>query len=95
MRTPNQPCDKDQDERRQTRLRNGHGGNASTSFQRLKIRTQLQQRELPMDRVTVMHRDLFARAGIAWNEGVDLDGELQALSKVEASRLISQLGPQS
>jgi hypothetical protein len=95
MRTPHAPWDKDQDERRQTRLRNGHGSNVCTSFQRLKIRTQLQQRELPMDRVTVMHRDLFARAGIAWNEGADLDGELQALSKDEASRLIAHLGTRS
>ena len=60
----------------------------STPHQRLAIRCALREQDLPTDRVTVMHRDLFQRANAPWNEGLDLDGELCAMSREQASRLL-------
>jgi len=62
-----------------------------TSFQRLKVRTQLRQLELPVEQVSVMHRDLFRAAGIAWSDGADMDTTLRAVSMSAASRLINAL----
>lgn len=71
-----------------------HGGNGtakSTPQQRLFIRRLLREAELPVNRVTILHRDLFARAGIDWVDYVEMDGVLEALNKAQASRLIDQL----
>lgn len=63
----------------------------STPHQRLAIRCVLARNDLPTDRVTVMHRDLFQRANVPWREGRDLDGELCAMTKAQASRLLDKL----
>ncbi len=63
----------------------------STPHQRLYARTLLREQELPVNKVTVMHRDLFARAGIEWKDGADLDGTLCACTRAQISRLIDQL----
>lgn len=63
----------------------------STAHQRLYIRTQLRQRELPTDVVTVMHRDLFRQADVPWRDGFPLDAELCALTKEQAARLADLL----
>ena len=63
----------------------------STPHQRLAIRCALRELDLPADRVTVMHRDLFKAAGVPWNEGKDLDGELCAMTKAQASSLLAKL----
>lgn len=64
---------------------------ASTPHQRDYIRDLMRQIELPLDRVTVMHRDLFRAAGIPWRDYVDLDAELATLTRGQASRLIDGL----
>lgn len=63
----------------------------STSHQRLAIRGELYQQDYPRDRVTVMHRDLFAAAGVPWNEGKELDAELCAMNRAQASSLLRHL----
>lgn len=63
----------------------------STPHQRLAIRCELGEQDLPTDRVTVMHRDLFQQAGVPWNDGKDLDGELCAMTKAQASSLLDKL----
>jgi hypothetical protein len=71
-------------------LRRG-AASPATSHQRLAIRCELRNQDYPTDRVTVMHRDLFQTAGVPWNEGKDLDGELCAMNREQASRLLRQL----
>ncbi len=63
----------------------------STPHQRLAIRCALREQDLPTHCVTVMHRDLFQRADAPWNEGRDLDGELCAMTKAQASSLLDKL----
>lgn len=63
----------------------------STPQQRLFIRTLLREQELPVNRVTVMHRDLFTGAGIAWVDGQSMDVALEGCTKAQASSLIEQL----
>lgn len=60
----------------------------STPHQRLHLRTLLSDAELPLDRVSVMHRPLFEKAGVPWENGANLDGVLSSLSKPDISRLI-------
>lgn len=62
-----------------------------TSPQHNLVRVLLRQLELPIDRVTVMHRDLFKASGIAWNEGRDLCAEISALTSSQARVLIGHL----
>lgn len=62
-----------------------------TQHQRLAIRCYLGQLELPLDRVTVMHRDLFSRCGIAWHQGANVDTTLEGLSRAQAQALITRL----
>lgn len=62
-----------------------------TSHQRLAIRGYLRQLELPLDRVTVLHRDLFTRCGIAWHQGANVDSTLDGLNCAQASALITRL----
>lgn len=66
----------------------------STTHQRSAIRARLLDAHLPTDRVTVMHRDLFARAGVPFNQGADLDAELCAMTREQASSLLDQLPDQ-
>jgi hypothetical protein len=63
----------------------------ANSYQRLAIRCGLRSQDFPTDRVTVMHRDLFAAACVPWNEGKDLDAELCALNRGQASSLLREL----
>lgn len=63
----------------------------ATPQQRDFIRTLMRELELPRDRVTVMHRDLFARAGIPWRDGVELAAEINTISPDQAHALITQL----
>jgi hypothetical protein len=60
----------------------------------MTIRIRLRDRDLPTDRVTVMHRDLFERARVPFNEGNQLDAELCAMTRAQASALIDQLPDQ-
>lgn len=60
----------------------------STPHQRLHFRTLLSDRELPVDRVSVMHRPIFEGAHLAWPNGEDLDAVLCAATRTEMSRLI-------
>ena len=62
-----------------------------TSPQRHRVHTLLQELELPVEQVTVMHRDLFKAAGIAWVDGASLSATLRGVSQPAASRLISLL----
>jgi hypothetical protein len=62
-----------------------------TQPQRMAIRGFLSQLELPLDRVTVLHRDLFSRCGIAWHQGANVDTTLEGLTKAQASALITRL----
>lgn len=64
---------------------------AATPEQRRYIRGLMRQLELPIDRVTVMHRDLFRTAGIAWRDYVDLEAELSLLTLAQAGALIDAL----
>lgn len=63
----------------------------ATSAQRESIRRWMGACELPLDRVTVMHRDVFRDAGIPWNEGRDLDAELCTITLKQASCLMTLL----
>ncbi|HIE5969061.1 TPA: hypothetical protein ACXN3R_001000 [Stenotrophomonas maltophilia] len=51
----------------------------------------MRDAELPDRQVTVMHRDLFRRAGIQWRDGQDLVELLASLDLQQLSSLISQL----
>jgi hypothetical protein len=62
-----------------------------TPAQREFIRRLLCQTELPTRQVTVMHRDLFDKAGIAWVDGADMNATLRAVSKPAAHRLIDAI----
>jgi hypothetical protein len=54
------------------------------------VASLMRKRELPTRRVTVMHRDIFGHAGVAWKDGQSMDecldglhmGELIALAKL-------------
>lgn len=63
----------------------------ATAHQRLAIRCELRAQNYPMDRVTVMHRDLFAAASVPWRNGNELDAELCTFTKEQASVLIRVL----
>lgn len=63
----------------------------STPYQRLAIRCALADLELPTDRVSVLHRDLFKQADVSWNDGRDLEGELCGMTKTQASSLLFAL----
>lgn len=62
-----------------------------TSWHRGYVSALLRQQELPSDIVTVMHRDIFRRAGITWKDGQRMDGMLASLSLDELKRLADQL----
>lgn len=47
--------------------------------------------ELPIDRVTVMHRDLFKRAGIEWRDGESMDARMSTLTADQLDGVIEQL----
>ncbi|HHA2467513.1 hypothetical protein ACVMVB_18270 [Stenotrophomonas maltophilia] len=51
----------------------------------------LRDAELPHRQVTVMHRDIFRRAGIEWRDGQSMDTCLASLSKPQLRALIDQL----
>jgi hypothetical protein len=51
----------------------------------------IRQAELPTRQVTVMHRDLFKRAGIPWCDGQDLQALLDTLERPQLAALIDQL----
>ncbi len=40
----------------------------------------MHRRELPSNRVTVMHRDLFAKCNVTWLDGQSMDALLSSLS---------------
>lgn len=63
----------------------------STPHQRLYTRTLLRELELPVNQVTIMHRDLFAAAGVDWRDGASMDATLEGLTRAQASRLIDKL----
>lgn len=51
----------------------------------------LRDAELPHRQVTVMHRDIFRRAGIEWRDGQSMDTCLAGLSQQQLRALIDQL----
>ncbi len=51
----------------------------------------LRDAELPHRQVTVMHRDIFRRAGIEWLDGQSMDTCLAGLSQQQLRTLIDQL----
>ncbi|WP_414616715.1 hypothetical protein [Stenotrophomonas muris] len=51
----------------------------------------MRDAELPDRQVTVMHRDLFRRAGIEWRDGQDLVELLASLDLQQLRGLIGQL----
>lgn len=51
----------------------------------------MRQAELPHREVTVMHRDLFKRAGIAWRDGQAMDALLGSLDITQLRALIDEL----
>lgn len=55
------------------------------------VRVLLRRRELPTRQVTVMHRDVFARAGVPWNDGQSMEALLSALDKDALIGLARQL----
>lgn len=62
-----------------------------TTSQKSYLLQLLLQLELNTRVVTVGHRELFLRAGVAWREGQSLDALLDTLSKQDASNLITEL----
>jgi hypothetical protein len=65
---------------------------ASTPYQRLHICTLMGRLELPLDRITLMHRLPFERAGLVPREpGRQVDAVLCELNKGEAKRLADAL----
>ena len=62
-----------------------------TSAQHNLIRVLMRELELPIDRISVMHRTVFFDAGIPWNEGREVCAEVSALTTRQASALIRQL----
>ncbi|HDS1510340.1 hypothetical protein [Stenotrophomonas geniculata] len=51
----------------------------------------LREAELPHRQVTVMHRDIFAKAGIVWQDGQDMNLVLSGLNTWQLLALIYQL----
>lgn len=63
----------------------------ATPSQRAYIRALLDARELPVDVVTVLHRDIFRRAGVGWQDGQRMDELLATLNWADIDRLVSEL----
>ncbi|MBM9911900.1 MULTISPECIES: hypothetical protein [Stenotrophomonas] len=51
----------------------------------------LRDAELPHRQVTVLHRDILRRAGIAWQDGQCMASLLSGLSQEQLRSLIDQL----
>ena len=51
----------------------------------------MRQAELPHRQVTVMHRDLFRRAGIPWKDGQSMDALLASLDRPQLRALMDLL----
>lgn len=51
----------------------------------------IRQAELPHRCVTVMHRDIFKRAGIVWRDGQDMGELLDSLERQQLRALIDEL----
>ncbi|MBH1577316.1 hypothetical protein I5U07_22045 [Stenotrophomonas maltophilia] len=51
----------------------------------------LREAELPYRQVTVMHRDLFRRAGIEWRDGQSMASLLDSLNLQQLRALVDQL----
>lgn len=51
----------------------------------------LREAELPYRQVTVMHRDLFRRAGIEWRDGQSMVSLLDSLNLQQLRALVDQL----
>lgn len=60
-------------------------------FQRGLVHGLMRKRELPTDRVTVMHRDLFGRNGIPWKDGMSMDALLASLGYEQLRALVHEL----
>jgi CRP-like cAMP-binding protein len=64
----------------------------STPHQRQAIRCAMRDQDLPTDRITLLHKRLFASASLpAPTPGTDVDSHLCAMRKEEASRLLDAL----
>lgn len=61
------------------------------AYTRLWIRSLLYRRELPSSHVTVMHRDIFVRAGLEWVDGSRMDDFLGSLNQEQLRRLAAEL----
>ncbi len=64
---------------------------ADMPSQRQFVRMLMREAELPVREVTVMHRDIFRRAGVDWIDGQSMDRLLDSLSIHELHRLTDQL----
>jgi len=51
----------------------------------------MRDAELPERQVTVMHRDLFRRAGIEWRDGQSMASLLDGLNLQQLRALVDQL----
>lgn len=64
----------------------------ATPYQRGFIVGLMRKRELPIDVVTVMHRDLFTKAKVEWSDGMPMEHFLDGLLLIDATELIDVLG---
>lgn len=51
----------------------------------------IRRAELPHRQVTVMHRDIFKRSGITWQDGQDMARLLDSLDREQLRALINEL----
>ncbi|AMV00304.1 hypothetical protein [Xanthomonas citri] len=66
---------------------------ADNGLQYLRDFTQrlLREAELPHRQVTVLHRDIFKRAGIPWRDSQDMAEVLGTLSHAQLRALVDEL----
>ncbi|MGH8053565.1 MAG: hypothetical protein ACREP4_06570 [Stenotrophomonas sp.] len=64
---------------------------ADLPSQRQFIRALMRDAELPTRQVTVMHRDIFRRAGVSWTDGQAMDNLLDSLNLHDLHRLTDEL----
>jgi hypothetical protein len=56
-----------------------------------RIWARLHEAELSMREVTVMHRDIFRRAGIEWQDGQPMEEVISSVSDDQLRRLLAEL----
>ncbi|MGN7832636.1 hypothetical protein ACTJI2_13600 [Pseudoxanthomonas sp. 22568] len=56
-----------------------------------RVWARLHEAELSMREVTVMHRDIFHRAGIEWRDGQSMEELISSVSDDQLRRLVAEL----